>query len=75
MREGAITALENAQTNDPGQPARDRVRMAEGEKIVDEDDRPKKVGSVLVDLGTFYYLGFNDLFDNLVCCEKRKSDS
>ena len=42
------------------------ARIAAAEKIVDADDKAANVANMdaLKDLGTFYYLGFNDLFDN-----------
>ena len=42
------------------------------ERVIDADDVPQKVGSSsdLKDLGTFYYLGFNDLFDNWFVAKK-----
>ena len=61
-----VLAAEDAQTNGPSDADRTSLRVAEAEKIVDADDEPQTVGSSsdLKDLGTFYYLGFNDLFDN-----------
>ena len=32
--------------------------------VIDGDNGPAKVGSTVRDLGNFYYLGFNNLFDN-----------
>ena len=43
-----------------------RIAAAESaaNAAINEDDGPAKDGSTLKDLGTFYYLGFNHLFDN-----------
>ena len=44
--------------------ARTAVAVKAANVFIDGDDRPATVGSTEIDLGTFYYLGFNNLFDN-----------
>ena len=45
---------------------RAKARRAAYNRVIDADDRAANVANkdALKDLGTFYYLGFNDLFDN-----------
>ena len=65
-RNAAIVALLQPVSGGPSDATLAAVRIAVAEKIVDADDKAGKVANkdALKDLGTFYYLGFNDLFDN-----------
>ena len=62
----AIVALLQPVPGGPSAATLAAVRIAVAEKIVDADDKAENVANkdALKDLGTFYYLGFNDLFDN-----------
>ena len=52
-------------------PQRLAERRAALDRIIDADDGPAKgSGQDLRDLGTFYYFGFNDLFDNWFVAKK-----
>ncbi len=66
VRNGAIAALTQPDSGGPSDATLAAVRIAVAEKIVDADDKAENVDKkdALKDLGTFYYLGFNDLFDN-----------
>lgn len=65
-RNAYIAALIVAQPT--GGPAtlgrRNEVALAAVNALIDKDDRPAMDGAKSIDLGTFYYLGFNHLFDN-----------
>ena len=67
-RNAYIVALNTAQPDSgaPDQPARVKAALDAANVVIDGDDGPAKVGttSALADLGTFYYLGWNNLFDN-----------
>ena len=63
----AIDGTSNHQPTGDGAPTQDLATAAGNaavDPVIDGDDEPVKVGQKVTDLGTFYYLGFNDLFDN-----------
>ena len=67
-RSALITVLEDAanQVGDvPAEPLRTARRVAAANVVVRSDDGPEELANGNAkDLGTFYFLGFNDLFDN-----------
>ena len=66
-RDAFITALisvDNQVGDVPSPDVRDAERARVANLVVDDDDGPAEVGSDLINLGSFYYLGFNNLFDN-----------